>query len=212
MKHLLKMLKICLPIILIFIGLLLISFSMKHKMNLEMSEHGKVLYKFVAKTGDKLAKKYGSPFGIGGGAKKDGIWLMALSFQRHGDPLNEEQSRKLIINCINDFLDAVNNDEQLKPFLKEYPFTVKNLDLTIYNYDKNQILYRFPYIAIVTNIEDKIGFFTKDESVKCGYYTKKYETYDEAIAILKKQNKIDHSDEPTEGTTEKPPQDNKYEL
>jgi hypothetical protein len=194
MNDLLKTLKACIPIILILIGLLTISLSMDRKMDQGLSEHGKMLYSFVAKTGNKLEKKYGmSPCGIGGGAKEDGIWLMALSFDRYGDPLTEAEARKLIINCVDDFLEAVNNDEQLKPFLKEYPFTAKNLDLTIYNYDKGQVLNYFPYIAIVTNSEGKVGFFTENASTKYGYYTKKYETYDEAIAILKRENKVDRS-------------------
>jgi hypothetical protein len=194
MNYLLKTLKACLPIILILIALMTISFSMEPKMDQGQSEHGKMLYSFVAKTGKKLAKKYGmSTSGAGGGAREDGIWLMSLAFYRYGKPLTEEEARKLIISCVDDFLEAVNHDEELKPFLKDYPFTAKNLSLTIYNYDKNQILHYFPYIAIVTNSKGEVGFLTEDASVEYGYYTKKYETYDESVAILERENKTDCS-------------------
>jgi hypothetical protein len=46
----------------------------------------------------------------------------------------------------------------------------------------------FPSIAIVTNSRGEVGFLTEDASVEYGYYTKKYETYDESVAILKKEN------------------------
>jgi hypothetical protein len=145
-------------------------------------------------------------------AGMDKIWQIALDFERYGDPLTEEEARKLIVNCVNDFLTAVNNNQQLKPLLRDYPFTANNIDLTIFNYDKNRSLYQYPSIAIVNASKGKVSFFTKHESIKYGYHTEKYETYDEAIAILKKQNKIDHSNEPAEGAVEKPPQDNKNDL
>ena len=216
MYYLLKLLKFSVLIILVFNALSIMSVPMNFGMHEHLSEHSKVLYGTVKKIGSKLAEKYQMlPYGIGGGARKgDGIWLMDISFQRYGHPLNEEEARKLIINCVSDFLEAVNSDECLRPFLKDYPFTAKNLNLRIFNYGKDHVLYYFPYIAIVTNSQGKVGFLTEDPSVKCGYYTEKYEPYDEAVAILKKQNKIDHLNETTEGTTEKPPQDNKttYDL
>jgi hypothetical protein len=117
---------------------------MEPKMVQGQSEFGKMLYSFVAKTGKRLAKKYGmSTSGAGGAAREDGIWLMSIAFDRHGDPICEAEARKLIISCVNDFLEAVNKDETLKPFLKNYPFTAKNLELRIFNYDKDHVLHYF---------------------------------------------------------------------
>ena len=73
MKYLLK---IFMLIILICIGIFTISFSMDGKMNDGLSEQGKMLYGFLAKAERYLREKYGSPSGVGGGAKEDGIWLM----------------------------------------------------------------------------------------------------------------------------------------
>ena len=54
-----------------------------------------------------------SATGLGG---MDKVWLMSLSFDRYGDPINEQEARKLIISCVDDFLEAVNKDEQLRPY------------------------------------------------------------------------------------------------
>ena len=37
---------------------------------------------------------------------------------------------------MNDFIDAVNRDEPIRPLLRDFPFTAKNIDLVIYNYNK----------------------------------------------------------------------------
>lgn len=187
MSYLSNVLKICILGILLLVGLsTTIGLSMSREMDQGLSEDDKMLYRFINRQGKRLEQKYQMKqcaVGLGGVQ----VWLMALSFQRYGDPLTEEEARKLIINCVNDFLDAVNNDEQIRPFLKDYPFTAKNLDLKILNYSKNQILHYFPHVAIVTNTRGKIGFFTQTPSTECGYHTEKYETYDEAVAILKRE-------------------------
>ena len=128
-----------------------------------------------------------TPIGPGGGARPDGIWLMTLSFERVNSPISEEEARKLIIQSVDDFLLAVNSNEELRPYLKNYPFTVKNLSITIFNYDGKRELNFFPSIAVVKNSEGEIGFLTKIPLQKYGYHTKKYETYEEAVAILKNQ-------------------------
>src|SRR5262249_35504559 len=121
------------------------------------------------------------------GAGEKGVWLMSLSFDRRSSPLNEEESRELIVNVVNDYLQEVNKDAALRPYLKDYPFTSKNLELSIFNsgIDGSDIYY--PYINIVSNLEGKIVYYTKEETKKFGYKTKKYETWDEAVAILQSQ-------------------------
>jgi hypothetical protein len=193
MYYLLKTLKACLSVFLILIALMTISFSMEPKMDQDLPDDDKMLYGFINREGKRLGVKYHmrqSATGIGG---MDKVWLMSLAFDRYGEPLTENEARKLIISCVDDFLEAVNKDEELKPYLKNYPLTAKNLELTIYNYDKNQVLHYFPYIAIVADSRGKIGFFTEDASVKYGYHTKKYETYEESVAILKKEEITDCS-------------------
>jgi hypothetical protein len=131
-------------ILLIFVGVLTIAFSSNSSMNQEMSIHSKMLYGFNAKMGKFFGKKYAmSMYGTGGGAKKDGIWQFSLSLERCGNPLTENEARRLIINCLDDFLEAANSDEELRPFLKTYPFKPESIDLAIFSSDKEGYTHYF---------------------------------------------------------------------
>ena len=185
--------KFCLLLSLIAIGLMTISFFIDdNKMNQQLSEKSRIMYGFVEKTGKKLGEKYKmSPVGIGGGGgpKEEGIWLMSIAFQRYGDSLTEQMARRLIINCVNDFLEIVNNDKELKPFLKEYPFTANNLKISIYNYDYNGDPITEPFIVTVNMSEGEVSYFTFENPYSHPFKTEKYESFEEAIALLKEENK-----------------------
>lgn len=178
---------ICFLLLMAAIGTLSISFTLNQKVDQNLSEEDRLSDKIIIREGKKLGKKFGMrQCGIGGGVD-NGIWLMTLAFEKRGPRLSEEEARRLIIACVNDFLDAVNQDEEVRPYLKNYPFTSENINLKIFNYEKSGYLTCYPFISIVGNYKGEIGFFTKDASEKFGYKTEKYETYDEAIAILKKE-------------------------
>ena len=179
--------KIFIVILLICIGLAIFNLSMNYGMHTDLSAEDEILYRFLKEEGQFLEKKYHMrqcATGLGG---MDKIWLMSLSFQRFGNPLNEIDSRELIIHCVDDFLEAINNNEELRPILESYPFTAKNLELTIFNYDKNQNSIYFPAIAVVSNSRGKIAFLTETATTKYGYHTEKYETYEEAVVILQNE-------------------------
>ena len=162
-----KIFKFSIPLILICIAYFALSLSVGQNMNETMSPHGQALYEYANKIGKKLEKKYEMySLGVGGGATPEGIWLMSISFNRYGKPITETEARKLIISCVDDFLDSINNNDELRPFLKEYPFTSKNLDITIFNFNNNDFLYLFPLIAVVNNSRGKIGYFTEDPSTQ----------------------------------------------
>ncbi len=192
-NYLFKILKICLPLILLFVGIAAIDLKGEPDVYQGLSDEDKMLYQFINRQGQIIGKKYQmrqSGNGLGG---MDKVWLMCISFHRYGDPLSEKEARSLLIHCVEDFLAAVNSDEQLKPFLRDYPFTAKNLNLAILNFDKDHIVHYFPHISVASNAEGKVGFFTEDPSDMYNYYTKKYETYDEAVAILNGENKVNRS-------------------
>jgi hypothetical protein len=192
-KTLFNMLKVCVPLILIFVGIATISLEGDSTMYQGLPEEDKMLYRFINRQGQILGKKYQmiqSSNGLGG---MDKVELMCISFDKYGAPINEKEARSLVIHCVEDFLEAVNSDEQLRPLLKDYPFTAQNLKLNIFSLDKDQSLHIFPNIAVASSSEGKVRFFTKEAPDVYGYYTEKYETYEEAIAILKEEGKADCS-------------------
>lgn len=160
-----------------------INFDLSDKSDL--SDEGRMLYSFIAREGKRLGKKYHMHLGSVGGGVDHGIWLMSLDFQRKNSVLTEEEARELIINSLNDYLNMVNNDEKLRPFLKEYPFKPENVDLAIFNYTADMHDIYHPYIGLVSADKGKIGYLIDDESNQFRYKSQKYESYDEAMAILK---------------------------
>ncbi len=180
-----------LPLLLILFNFCLFMSSCENDMYRDLSDEDKMLYRFINQQGKILGEKYKmhqSGNGLEGWEK---VETMSILFQRFGDPLTEKEARKLIISCANDFIIAVNNNSLLKSLLKDYPFSSKNLDMTIINADKNHNDYFFPYITVVKNIRGKINFLTEDPSTKYGFHTDKSETYEEAVAILKQENSAD---------------------
>lgn len=157
----------------------------------DLPEADRIMYRFIKKEGRKLEKKYNMSFsGIGGGGHPK-INLMFLSFHLKTYPHTLEKARELIIHCIDDYLVAVNSDEGIRPHLENYPFTAKNIGLSIVLYDEKGRDVYDPWIDSVAAEEGLIGFFTSDKEKHLHCKFEKYETYDEAVAILKAQQQID---------------------
>jgi hypothetical protein len=171
-----------------FIGIFFIGCSSNHDMTEGLSDEGKMLYGFIAQAGEQIEKKYGMLQSSIGGGVDHGIWLMSLDFHRYGSALTEAEARRLITNCLDDFLELANQDEKLRPFLKVHPLKPENIELGIINYNAVNRRESFhPYITVVTASRGEIGYFTKEESDKFRYKSEKYESYKEAVTILLKE-------------------------
>lgn len=112
--------------------------------------------------GKKLSNKYGMGLiGVGGGMMGS-VYMIGLSFQvRH--PLEQEEARYLIVNCAEELINAVNASEQIRPFLRDYPFTTKNVQIFIFSKTSRGGDVYDPYIgASWISESDKIYFFTKE--------------------------------------------------
>ena len=48
----------------------------------------------------------------------------------------KRQLRELLIKSAQELLNQVNENEEIQKFLKEPPFTIKNVQIIIYNHDK----------------------------------------------------------------------------
>jgi len=59
------------------------------------------------------------------------INLVGLRFQKLG-PLSKEKLREILVDCVEEFLQALNSNEKLRPHLKMYPFTSEGLDIAIF--------------------------------------------------------------------------------
>jgi len=65
-----------------------------------------------------------------GGSMMNDIQMMAMSFEFY-QQTNIEKARKLIIYSGKEYLSAINSNEEIRPFLHNYPFTNKNIEIMI---------------------------------------------------------------------------------
>jgi hypothetical protein len=142
-----------------------------------------------AKVAKKLAKKHQMDLIGEGGGMMGSVYMIGLSFQIH-HPMDRDEARARIVDCVEELLAAVNANEEIRPFLKNYPFTTKNVHLAIFsNYADGREVFD-PYIRVVTvYIGDHIIFSTMEPN-KETYKSRYREPYAEALAMLKGNGKI----------------------
>lgn len=84
---------------------------------------------------DKTAKKLKEQkrlYLVGTGGKMMGdIQAMDMGFFFYQE-VDLKEARNLIVYVINEYLFEINNHEEIRPFLHEYPFTAKNVEIDIW--------------------------------------------------------------------------------
>lgn len=124
--------------------------------------------------------------GISGGMMGT-VNILGLDFQIPG-PLTKDKLRKILIDCVEEFLVAINADEKLRPFLKNYPFTEKEIEIVIFVSDKNGRELYDPDISVASAVDGKIYFNTVDKNKPKGPYKEWFEEdYETAKAIVQKE-------------------------
>jgi hypothetical protein len=110
--------------------------------------------------------------------------MMAMSFELDR-PLTREEARRIIVDCADEYSSAVNNDDQIRPYLETYPF--KGIEIRIFtrNADGNNVYH--PYISVVSFIKGMFKYCTDNPVDKYDYKTIHRESYEEAKEILKQQ-------------------------
>lgn len=97
----------------------------------QISEKQKIANTIRFQAAQELSDKYRlSPLGSGG-QMMDEIKMLYLAFQCNR-PLRLDEARVMIIGCVNTFVDAVNKNEKIRPYLANYPFNSKNIEVTIF--------------------------------------------------------------------------------
>lgn len=66
-----------------------------------------------------------------GGGMMDDIQMMAMSFHYYQE-VDLTTGRELLVYVINEYLSAINGNENIKHYLHNYPFTVKNIEIRIW--------------------------------------------------------------------------------
>lgn len=158
--------------------------SMKEPSNVkELPEADKIALNIIEQTISSLSSKH-NIHGIGYGMKGK-FQGLDISFEVLR-PLTKEQARIIILDCAEIFLGNINSNEKIKPYLKDLPFTLKNIGVTLFIKDTNSGDIFYPNICIAACTSRGVYFRTTDPQTD--RFKETYEeTHEEALALVKGQ-------------------------
>ncbi len=142
----------------------------------------KLAHEITANTARKLEKeKKLYLVGTGGGMMHD-IQAMHMSFDYYQE-VDLQTARELIVYAVREYLSDINNNEEVRPYLHNYPFTAKNVEIRIWvsKPDRsNPSSGRIDYISAINGV---LNYYTRGEK----QYSRKTiyeETYEEALSKI----------------------------
>ena len=161
-------------------------------LNLNRAPGDKFTNQVISRVSKKLSKKYGLEISaIGGGEDKEGIWRITVHYHYYGAPLDLAKSRAIMVNIIELYLNEINNDEKIRPYLKNYPFLITNLNLALIT---NQIDGQWcfdPYMDTIGTMGDTIDYNTRDAENRLKYKNTIVEKYEDALRIVKENGQLE---------------------
>ncbi|MFA6118867.1 MAG: hypothetical protein WC688_03015 [Parachlamydiales bacterium] len=139
--------------------------------------------KLLLKTTNQLEKEKQVKFSGFGGSSDNGLTMLSLSFETDKD-YDIPTGRELIVYCAEEFLKNINSDEKIRPYLQNYPFDSKNIKVSIYPQNKNNLRNK---LEIISFSHGKIKYYNYDENKNLKIIYE--ENYEDALNIVQKQKK-----------------------
>jgi hypothetical protein len=138
----------------------------------------------TADVAEKLTERYPMQvIGVSGGMMNT-VNTIGLHFQIRG-PITKERLREMLVDSVEEFLTSINANEEIRPFLKNYPFTEKEIDIVIFIVDGLGIHVYDPDPAVAAAAHGKICYYTEDKNNEFGYKQKIKEDYQTALQIVR---------------------------
>lgn len=138
----------------------------------------------LSKAAKTIKDKYNlKPCGEGASMPGGPIQKLALCFDTKY-PLTKNQLRALLIKTTKELLTQTNENKEIQEFLKNPPFTIKNIHIIIYNNDKNGRSLRDPEISNAQILQGTLSYSTIDPEDSFKYKNEYEESYEEALKAL----------------------------
>ena len=136
----------------------------------------KLAHEITASTAKKLEEeKKLYLIGTGGRMMYD-IKMMAMTFNYYCE-VDLKRARELIVFATNEYLGDINNNQEIRPYLHEYPFNAKNVDIMIFVYhpDRSELPPEKSYC--ITSWNGVVKYYTRCDRDHPIFK----ETYEEAL-------------------------------
>ena len=105
-----------------------------------------------------------------------------------------DEARELEFKMLTLLQKRINENEKIRPFLREYPFPLERIHICLSFYDENNRPWTDGSITFLGYARNKI-YYDAYDAEDCSFIDLKDEPIEEAIAILKEQNKWTKDDD-----------------
>jgi hypothetical protein len=154
------------------------------------TDYLKTINQIKANVAEKISKKHNADWVGDGGQRIGCACKIFLAFQIRR-PLNRDESRRILIDASEELLKTVNENTILRPYLRDFPFTTKNIEVVVFSSDSDGTKVYDPFITASSVFEsDEIVFLTADPQQTYGYKNEYMEDYQEALEIVKQQQGV----------------------
>jgi uncharacterized membrane protein len=147
---------------------------------------------YIEEIHHKIYEKFSNKYDLGltaiGDLKTNGIFdNIGIAFFTVNRTISKQKARQILVECVQDYIQAVNKDKRLRPHLKVYPITEKNIDVGLLIYDSEEELERLYFNRSANALLGYVEYKTYDVK-NLTEKTIQKETFKEAVKKVKEGN------------------------
>jgi hypothetical protein len=140
---------------------------------------------------NNIIKKYTKKYGLRVCAISDEmpsgvIYSTGIGFTID-QPISKQKARQILVECVQEYIQAMNNKKEIRPYLKDFPVTAKNIEVNLFIHDTNGDILFYPNIGMASVFLGSIEYKTRDPKDKYTYKTVEEETFEEAVIKAKEE-------------------------
>lgn len=159
--------------------------------------YDKIADQITGETAKKIEKQTGLRLiGTGGGSASGHLRELNMSFQ-YSQAMNMKRGRKLLIYCVNEYLAAINGNEEIRAHLIHFPFTPEDVEINIFIRQPDNSVVPIGSLVAVSERSGKLSYHTRQPDP---IIMKKIheETFEEALKLVatSEELEIDQSPKP----------------
>ncbi len=120
-----------------------------------------------------------------GGTMMHEIEALSMSFIYYKE-VDVKKARALLVTAVKEYLAAINTSEEIRPYLKNYPFTVKNVKVTISTLHPDGSTTDAGKILLFASNRDNLEFYLQEPETfrHPPFYA---ETYEKSLRIVEEE-------------------------
>ncbi len=138
--------------------------------------------RIVSKYIKEIKKEHGFDLTILGGGMMGAVNLVTIGFAIQQN-IDKDQGRRIATECVEKLLKQYNENEQIRPFLKNYPFNTSNIEMYFRFIDESRDRVDKKYIALIT-VGNNIVRYARFDSETKRFFNHREETFEEALRIV----------------------------